>query len=285
MAGRTVNVTEHGYRRGGRVEPWPPDREAANVFVFGGSTTFGYGIADNETIPSQLADELVRVIPGKRPSVYNFATPNHVAVQERIHLEQLLLNGPAPRVAIFIDGFDEFIGAYYAPLMLRPFVQATGALHGQQRFSRTMRGFFSRLLRRSAVAGADESQCRLPDPALVVDRYLMNVRLISAVCREFAVRPLFVWQPVPCYRYDGEHLHGGGHGRAEPLIDCVRKGYELMNARRADHFCGEQFLWLADIQQGRTKNLYVDADHYTAQFSSDIASQIALHLVSGDFMA
>jgi hypothetical protein len=285
MTGRTVNVAKHGYRLGSQIDRWPPDPAAANVFVFGGSTAFGYGIADHETIPSRLGEELADALPGKRPSVYNFATPNHVAVQERIHLEQLLLRGEAPGIAVFIDGFDEFIAPYYAPLMLRPFVHATAGEPGRQPFSRTMQQVIGRLLRRSGGGDPESSRCCLPDPRAVIDEYIVNTRLIRAVCREFAVRPLFVWQPVPCYRYDGEHLYGAGHGSAEALIDCVRAGYELMSARRGREFSGGDFLWLADMQDGRTENLYVDADHYTPEFSREVASRIARHLVAGDFMA
>ena len=284
MTGRYVNVTEHGYRCGSHDDVWPPDPAAGNVFIFGGSTAFGYGVADADTIPSQLADQLAGLLPGKRFSVYNFATPNYDGVQERIRLEQMLLNGHVPRIAIFIDGFDEFIAPYYAPLMLKPFVDATNPRSGRRGLMRMVRELSRQLLGRAAADGADESRCQLPDPARVLDRYFTNVRLIKAVCHAFGVRPLFVWQPVPCYRWDGEARHGAGHGGSAPLIDCVRAGYEMMNSRRADDFTGDEFLWLADMQEGRADNLYVDADHYTPGFSREIASRIAQYLIDDGLM-
>jgi hypothetical protein len=283
MSGCTVNVTEHGYRRGNPVEAWPPDPTSANVFVFGGSTAFGYGVSDDETIPARVADQLSHLLPAKRVSIYNFATPNHAGMQERIQFEQLLLNGHVPRVAIFIDGFNEFVAPYYSPVMLKPFVDATASHSTSQRFARTIRDLVTRKLGRSAGV-ADDNGCRLPDPRLVLDQYMLNVRLINAVCREFAVRPLFVWQPVPCYHYDGEHLHGTGHRDSASLMDCVRTGYKMMDSRRANDVSGDRFLWLADIQRGRTDNLYVDADHYTAEFSHEIAKCIAQHLVAGGLL-
>src|SRR5215471_10020220 len=42
MRGRFVNISADGFRGNGRPQPWPPPRSA--VFVFGGSTTFGYGL-------------------------------------------------------------------------------------------------------------------------------------------------------------------------------------------------------------------------------------------------
>src|SRR5262249_26348462 len=112
MRGSYVNVSEAGFRQNGAPLPWPP--EAGCVFVFGGSTAFGYGVADGETIPARLGNQL-------GVAVYNFATPNYTSVQERIRFEQLLLDGHRPSVAIFIDGFSDFIAPYYQPLMFARF--------------------------------------------------------------------------------------------------------------------------------------------------------------------
>ncbi|HYH07662.1 MAG TPA: hypothetical protein VEK11_11455 [Thermoanaerobaculia bacterium] len=244
MRGQFVNVNERGDRETGRAKAWPPPPDA--IFVFGGSMAFGYGLADAETIPAQLERATGR-------DVYNFATPNHNAEQERIRLEQLLLDGARPSVAVFLDGFGEFIAPFYAPLMFRPFVNAT------RRRSRV-----ERLLKRDAPP-----VLRLPDAAAVLDRYLANMKLIRGVCTPFGVQPLFVWQPVPCYRYDGP---AESHGDGAPLVEIVRQGYELMHARGFDG------LWLADMQAGRTESLYVDPDHYNAAFSAEIAQRIAVEL-------
>ena len=243
MSGRYVNVSDAGFRHGSRALPWPPDPDC--IFVFGGSMAFGYGVADAETIPSRLGEQL-------GVAVYNFATPNYTSTQERIRFEQLLLHGHRPRVAIFIDGFGDFIAPYYQPLMFAPFVEA---LNHRRMFAR----------RKSPAL-------RVPDAAEVLDRYVSNARLIKGVAREFGVRPLFVWQPVPCYEYGGP---AEDHGSSAPLIECVQRGYELMSGRRSE--LGD-FLWLADMQRGRTDALYVDPDHYNAGFSAEIASKIAAHL-------
>ena len=92
--GQFLNTDARGLRR--KTTARAPCSNPVRVFVFGGSTTFGYGVADEETIPAQLAAQLANLLPGKRVSVYNLATPNYVGIQERIQLEQLLLNGHAP---------------------------------------------------------------------------------------------------------------------------------------------------------------------------------------------
>jgi len=254
MTGRYLNVHPAGYRHGRRPFSWPPDPQEANVFVLGGSTAFGYGVADGETIASQLGDQL-------GSPVYNFASPNYTSVQERIRFEQLLLQGHRPRVAVFVDGFDDFIAPFYEPMMFAPFVTAA-----------KRRRLFDRFLRREKPAG------RMPDCAVVVDRYLTNMRLIKAAAQQFGVHPVFVWQPVPCYQYAGP---AADHGSSAPLIECVQRGYEMMDARRGGI---DGLLWLADMQRGRTDALYIDPDHYTAAFSGEIASRIGQHLVKTGWM-
>ena len=57
--GKFVNVHLAGFRsNNSKIQPWPPDPNNFNIFVFGGSTTFGYGVADSETIVSYLEKKL-----------------------------------------------------------------------------------------------------------------------------------------------------------------------------------------------------------------------------------
>jgi hypothetical protein len=286
MAGRYVNVAREGYRRGHRGATWPPDRAATTIFVFGGSTTFGYEVTDGETIPSQLADQLTSLTGDSSIAVYNFGSPNYSSVQERIRLEQLILDGHVPRVAVFVDGFDDFLWPYYGPVMLRTFAEALprpsttrlAATTLQAAVRRVAPGRISRLLLPGATT--DVQPGRLPDPGAVIDRYLANKRLIEGICDRFDVRPLFVWQPVPCYHYDGaDDLPRPADSRVrDRLLEYIRRGYALMDNRRGAEASGPAFLWLADAQVGRTERLYVDADHYTPAFSGEIARAIAEHL-------
>src|SRR5262249_54693365 len=162
----------------------------------------GHGLFDQETIPSRLAERLSSMRPASSFAVYNFACPNHFSVQERIRLEQLLLHGHVPRIAVFTDGFDEFLWPYYAPLMLRPLQQAIPRASTSQLVARALRALWRRLLAGGDGDAEDAGGVRgLPDPATVVQNYLTNKRLVEAACRSFSVQPLFVWQPVPCYHY------------------------------------------------------------------------------------
>lgn len=54
--GQYFNVHEAGFRIGKNQAPWPPVNENHNIFIFGGSTTFGYGLPDDQTIGSHLQE-------------------------------------------------------------------------------------------------------------------------------------------------------------------------------------------------------------------------------------
>jgi hypothetical protein len=267
IAGRHVNVSEQGFRAGSGPLPWPPEPDFVNIFVFGGSMAFGYGVRDADTVPAQMGALLAETADKFR--VYNFANPNFDGTQNRIRLEQLLLHGARPDAVVFIDGFANFIAPYYAPMVYGPFVDAL-----------TPRTLFHRVMdRRPESRSGEKDACHVPDARAVVEEYFTNRKMIESVCDAFDVRPLFVWQPAPCYRYDGDasRPHAGAHGpEAKPLLDAVREGYDLMDARRKPDDL--RFLWIADMQAGRMNNLYVDADHYTPEFSREIAAKIANRL-------
>lgn len=94
--------------------PWPPAKSNLNIFVFGGSTTFGYGIADGETIASALQRKLANS-SSKPIRIYNFGRGHYYSTQERILFSNLLGAGTVADVAVFIDGLNEFYYRKDAP--------------------------------------------------------------------------------------------------------------------------------------------------------------------------
>jgi hypothetical protein len=106
FAGRYVNVSDEGFRRSRSQGPWPPRPDVLNVFFFGGSTTFGYGVSDDDTIPSHFQDYLSTRL-GRPVHVYNFGRGFYYSTQERILFQQLLMEQHIPHVAVFIDGLND----------------------------------------------------------------------------------------------------------------------------------------------------------------------------------
>lgn len=282
VRGRYVNVNAAGFRENGAraTPPWPPDDAAVNIFVFGGSTTFGYGLPDDQTIPAYLRD----VLPGT-PAVYNFGRGNYFSSQERVLFTQLLVDGHAPDVAIFIDGLNEFLRPDGVPSgserLARAYTVPSMRAQGADLLMRTSLWRFARAMQRRLSFNREPSagQGRRPprvEPdvlAGVTTRYLENKAIIEAIAAKRGISTVFVWQPVPNYKYDDTRYHlfkGSSYGQ----FAAVGAGYAQME-RSASAQPDGSLLWLADIQEHRTEPLYVDEVHYTAKFSRTLAEAIA----------
>jgi hypothetical protein len=260
------------------------------VFVFGGSTTYGAGLADDETIPSRLQQALAGC--NRDAAVFNFGRPHYFSTQERVLFEQLVASGHAPAVAVFVDGLNDFFhwdGVPHGSETLATAVaharDADGAGAAALDLVRRLplvRAAAS-LARSSAGAAASVGDAPpLDDPATlqaVIERWTANARLADAVARASGGRALFVWQPVPTHRYD-LHAHALARGELGYFRAHQRShyGYARMEQERDALALPADVLWLDAIQQGRAENLYVDAVHYTAAFSREIAQRIAERL-------
>jgi hypothetical protein len=264
--GRYVNVVEPGFRWVRDPGPWPMARGVHNVWVLGGSTTFGYGLPDGETIPAFLQESLRRRYPGAPIRVYNFGQGYFYSAQELALLQALLASGSAaPEVAIFIDGINE---------------------HQRE-------PFYSDYLRELIRSPWTAMLARREPPSLgrgedVVERWLRHQRMVAAVCATYGIKPLFVWQPAPSWRYDLRyHLLWRNRGETAPSGDHPVFGnapayaaLETLRARQPERF-GRNFLWLGELQEGERRPLYVDRLHYTAAFSREIAERIAERIQQG----
>ncbi len=283
IEGDYVNTNMAGFRHIAEQAAWPIDDDAFNIFVFGGSTTFGYGVPDNDTIPSHLQAALRLKGSCERPiNVYNFGRANYYSTQERLLFEQVLASGIKPDVALFIDGLNEFFHLENEPKFTGQlsYFMVEGDLQLAWRAAKTIPILAVLKEMRSQFGDSTEvAPTAVPEEKLeaVVDRYLMNKRLIENLADEFGIQAFFVFQPVPTYNYNTENdvfyddeSAFGGH------INSV-EGYPLMAEKIESGeigLDGDSFLWLGDLQVGRTDPLYVDRVHYTGDFSRIIADAI-----------
>jgi hypothetical protein len=288
-SGRFFNFAEAGYRNVKNQGPWPPSPDFYNVFVFGGSTAMGIG-PDWATIASYLQERLAGWRQAGKPvKVYNFGRGSYFSTQERVLFEQLLMQGFKPDAVVFIDGLNDLFWLDGRPSGWTRFNQAFAS--APPRLSVTyIRA--TALYRMAQILSAKLFSAKQPELPIfkpektlpvaleaALDRYIENKRLVAAISVAEHIHPLFVWQPVPGYGYDLSHhmmlnpVYGlGGHERSG-------QGYPLMAKRLASGELGTDFLWLGDMQRDRTDALYMDAVHYTAPFSDDIAKEIVGRLI------
>ncbi len=282
-SGVFVNVDEIGFRKTVPQGPWPPSRDNINVFLYGGSTSFGYGVEDKATIASHLQTRLSNRLK-KSVCVYNFGRAYYYSSQERILFERHLLAGFVPDVAIFIDGMnDSFYVANETGVssIFKDFVSGFWLKPTRLAVILLQRLPISRLVYSMKKDDPTEpndgrSEASFNDLEIVnhmIDRYEKNAKMIELLSRGFGVSPLFVWQPVPNYHYDTSyHLFFPQHPQSFRYAKYV---YSEMARRRKSTAARRNFLWLGDIQRERREPLYVDYNHYSGSFSEVIADHIA----------
>lgn len=278
FSGKYVNVDENGFRFTKDQGPWPLDKKYFNVFLLGGSTTFGYGVPDNQTIGSYLQELFSKDELGKELKIYNFGRGHYFSTQERILYEQLLVSGHIPDIAIFIDGLNDFYYKDDKPLFtsgLEKFVE--GKVERRYFLSQVisdlpvLRVFQPQKHQRvSNIFVRDFYEFKKNDILKVINRYINNKKIIEAISAEYDVNPIFVWQPVPTYKYDLKyHLFARG-GFGNHIYSSF--GYNSLSSIK--NVLGNNFLWCADMQEGLKEPLYVDVVHYSAKMSKKFAAEI-----------
>lgn len=198
--GEFVNVDATGRRR-----TWnPPLAEGAGkptrLFLFGGSTLWGFGARDEHTIPSELS-RLLAAHPSGPIEVENFAVPGYVTEQALLVLERQLKENNVPNVVIFYGGFNDALAALVN--------QRAGApLWDQYYRVGTLASFW---LRSATYASGRDLACQLGLREQVANaaprdefdhlaeetaRALTKTRsLVDHLARAYGFRAIFFWQP------------------------------------------------------------------------------------------
>jgi hypothetical protein len=280
--GRYINVSKKGFRFNEKQALWPPRENNFNIFVFGGSTTFGYGVADADTIPSQLQKVLQQRMLNRRIAVYNFGRGYYYSTQERVLYEQLLADGHRPHIALFIDGINEYRNERNLPgltMQLMHFVDSMTPEKSIRRLIADLNGNMATLVNGFVKDNPLRKKWKSREQlvAAVNDNYLANHKLITVVSRANGVEPVFVWQPSPIYRYDQEY--NLFRQKDKDVDRNTVAGYNLMRANYTAVKTHENNLWLADMQEEIKRPLYVDGVHYSADMSHMIAVAIASWLL------
>ncbi|MDQ1286373.1 MAG: hypothetical protein QG663_1807, partial [Thermodesulfobacteriota bacterium] len=205
FVGKSVNVDPRGFRPVKDQGPWPPDPKRTNIFVFGGSTTFGYGVPDVETIPSYL-QEILNCEHNGRVRVYNFGRGGYISIQERVLLEKLILEGIVPKVAIFIDGLNDLGYCQEEPNFTHELRKYMDEGDSPPFIKNVMQMPIFKLIfdrpREKAKVQTSLSNEKITN---TIRRYEVNKEIIESFCSRFNIEPLFVWQPVPVYKCDQDY--------------------------------------------------------------------------------
>ena len=273
---RYVNVNEYGMRQNS-IKPVIVNELNDSVWFFGGSTTFGYGVTDQETIPAQLEMLL-------KTRVYNFGRGYFYSAQENQLFRQYLKAGYRPRSALFLDGINERcdIGVYQDQMRaifnkasnyswnltdaVAPVVLLTDKV-------------MTKLDVKFSQRGADTAPHDIHDfscSPFGVDQPLTKVlqqNLLERqfICAQYAVKCVTYVQP-----FAGVH---GVHSDQEALKAreraTMKEQFTLLETVWADSGA----IFITNALDNFKKHAYVDNYHYSAEANQLIAKEISKKLV------
>jgi hypothetical protein len=287
-AGKYVNVDPAGFRWSSEQSKWPPDPSEPAIFVFGGSTTFGYGVPDSDTVVSALAAALRRDPRYRGAQLYNFGRGFYWSTQEHILFSTMLLGAVKPSLAVFIDGINEF---YYSGQ--RP-VYADGvarAFKRESELTRTLRGSLSVIWQDAKQLASSLPMFRLADAEprrhpqsrflpydaarvhAAIANYFANKAMIESAAAVNGVETVFAWQPIPSYHYPSQ-LHAEFEAVGYGPHSQSFYGYPQMRAAIEQRKDGNP-VWCADVFKDATAPLYDDLVHYNRRGAELLAECIA----------
>lgn len=270
--------------------PWPPPPDALSVFVFGGSATAGSGVAGKQTIAGYFQDHLRNATGRDDVFVYNFGTAGHFLAQERAFMDQIMLQGFVPDAVIFVDGALEFYNFTgepgLTPQMREWFIEGNLGMHQNNLKYHASKAFTElpvvRWLYSIVRANKKEEEkttssgitpdfdALMRDPNIiddVIERYLENKKMATAVAKDMGVIPLFAWQPISLFEYNGP----SSPQRFDKYLYRAKYGYQEMVKRGARAWDDPEFAWCADVQKDVEFPVYLDGAHYTEKGNEIIA--------------
>lgn len=276
--GKFVNVSNQGTRchypnrdfctaKGGVKEIW----------IFGGSTTFGYGVKDNETIAAYLSESL----PDYR--IVNFGAASYYSTIERIKFENLLTEFSPPKAAVFIDGLNDFyffnvpdestLTKAYSQILNKEENPSSFANDVRARLKmlaiyRLLEEKFGLTTKTSGAVTASQQQI-----TRAIARFHINHSIVESIGDKFGITVVNVLQPIP--------LYGLGHKTSQVPSELLNFGdhansgfayREMLTPNGELRYQDFHILNLANL--GISEGMYVDTVHYSPLFNKKIALEI-----------
>lgn len=293
--GRYITIDEEGFR----VSPGADCRNGAfRVFVFGGSAVWGIGSPDSATIPAAIQRQLSGSVSPL--CVRNLGQNAFVSSQDVLELLRLLQKGEVPDRVIFYNGFnDVYAAALYG--QADGHLNLDGIAHRFEGSGRADRRPIIQMIERSQtwllareIMRSGDARSRQPIPAVaapttdslagaVVDTWVANYHMATALAREYGFEVAFYWQPflaVGNKRLTAEErLMVDDRARVVPL---GREVYQRIQALSPEL---PRMQYLGDIFDADTALVWIDMVHVTPEANERVAHRMIDGLVPWEYLS
>lgn len=262
--------------------------EVRRIWVFGGSTVFGVGTPDAETIPSYLSREL-NTDPSACVDVINLGAEGYVTNQEAILLMPQLKAGRQPDIAVFYDGAVESLVGGFSPGIPTAHSQFETMKAKFESPAATRPGCLKLLYSAQVVEllreifGSDDD-VTVSDEELAarahatLENYEANLKLVEILAKAYGFKAYFFWQPVlaygdkPLVPFERELRDSDRHGLAEVIHRGLNAVYQQAEEGAV---ASGKFVFLGRVFDKVPEPLYVDGFHLDSRGNEIIAHAIA----------
>jgi lysophospholipase L1-like esterase len=292
FAGQTINVDAEGIRRTVHSRCEGGDRV---FWLFGGSTVWGFGSPDWETVPSLLARRYGE--EGRPICAVNYGEDSWRAVQGVVKLAlELKAASRRPDVVVFLSGCNDVFTPFFLTgradrewdfAQSKPWLDEL-ARQGDGSFAFLAATNTAALVRRAATRLKGPAPWPGPgDPARlageVADDFFRNMDVVEALSRGYGFRYAFFWQPLGVT--EGRPLtaeeHHGVRRQLGPSYEAGRSAaaatLTLIRARPRPNLYP-----IADVFDGHAGSVYVDSCHLLPEGNRIIADRIHDALEAGN---
>lgn len=270
LKSKYINVYENGHRKTKKN----PEPGAKRVFMFGGSTLWGWGSPDDMTIPSCLQSLL-----GPKYDVYNLGQPSFFSTQELNLLLKEIANNNIPDMVIFMDGQnDTYLGTcmgsprwsgkvlprYFVPKKRTPRLKRVLTALYQGSHVERLVDTIHRIKTKKKLDGASQQIVdNLPENARkTIQYYEKHIEAVKALGEKYGFESYFFWQPALLKSLRNPLPY------EQEILDTESpfkiKAYETTYAVARKEFTGresENIFFIADALKNADVPIYMDMGH------------------------
>ena len=250
------------------------------IHCYGGSTTVGDGVADNQTISAYLGSKLNWKSKVKI-EVFNFGAGNHTSLHSTLRLLDHCLSGNIPDQAVFLNGFNDCYYSAGGADGIVPFFDEILRRSQDSEFKRNTLSEIVDLIPNSSKESLAFINSQFSSE--FIEKCLANIKLryASAVAIQrfiesgFGVKVHRFIEPNQALNCRVEQRLLPRVGESNPRHKLVRFLYKEIENMGPKSFFGNGVSSLIDIDQDKQNfPLYLDGVHYSPAMNEWLASRI-----------
>ncbi len=285
--GEYINIDQNGIRYTvNKLNNKDNDNKTINIFMFGGSTLWGTGARDDNTIPSIVAEILTK--NGLNVRVTNFGETGYVNFQETIELLIQLQKNLTPDIVVFYDGINDSFAGFQSGMggSLQNAMKRKNEFGVLENFPRLALNTlqwspFFRLYKRLRYKG-DENYLRKSEyhkvASEIADNYLSNMKLVHMIKNNKFV-PVFYWHPTIFTKDKLTAYEQERYDQFKWLKAFYENLLSIIDERRSD-FEKYNFYNISKIFGDNDTPIFIDYCH-----TNELGNQIVAQRIANDLLA